>query len=173
MPQRLPSHERLGMGWRRRARRFLARMASRRGSSLVEFTFLLPFLVLLLLGVIDFGRAFYLSIEVNNAAYAAALYGVQNSAASTVDLENAAIADAADVPSPGITFPTPPVYGCECADGTSAAAPCPSSPPTCSANNLVTYVQVTTAYTYKPLFPWPGIPASIPLQGYAWLRTGT
>jgi hypothetical protein len=38
--------------------------------------------------------------------------------------------------------------------------------------NVVNYVKVTTSATYKPMFPWPGIPASIAMQGSAKLRAG-
>lgn len=136
-----------------------------RGASLVEFALLLPFLSLLLIGLIDFGRAYYLSIEVSNAAYAGALYGLQNSD-DTVGMQNAALGDARDVP--GITAAA--TYGCECSDGSNAVASC-SSPPTCAVN-VVNYVQVTTSATYKTLMPWPGIPSSFSLQGMARLRAG-
>ena len=62
--------------------------------------------------------------------------------------------------------------GCECSDGTSAASPCPTTPPTCTYN-LVNFVQVTTTANYKPMFPWPGIPTgTLTLQGFSRLRAG-
>ena len=137
-----------------------------RGESLVELALLLPFLCLLLIGVIDFGRAYYLSIEVTNAANTGALYGTKNSK-DTTGMQNAALGDAPDVP--GVTATA--TYGCECSDGSSAVAPCPATPPSCGVN-LVNYVQVITSATYTPLFPWPGIPATISLQGKARLRAG-
>src|ERR1700712_5471655 len=48
------------------------------GSSLVELAILLPMLMFLLVGAADFGKAYYLTIEVASAAEAGALYGVQN-----------------------------------------------------------------------------------------------
>jgi len=47
---------------RRRARQH------RRGQALVEFAFVLPILILLLVGIFDFGRAIYAFNTVNNAA---------------------------------------------------------------------------------------------------------
>jgi Flp pilus assembly protein TadG len=138
---------------------------SESGSSLVEFGLMLPFLALLLLGVIDFGRAYYLSIVVAGAAHTGALYGAQNPR-DTTGMQNAATGDAPDVP--GITATA--TYGCECSDGSNAVPSC-SAPPTCSVN-VVNYVQVTTSATYKPMFPWPGIPSSLSLRGSAKLRAG-
>jgi Flp pilus assembly protein TadG len=126
---------------------------------------MLPFLTMLLLGVMDYGRALYVNVEVSNAAYTGALYGTQNYS-DTTGMQNAALGDAPDIS--GITATA--AYGCECSDGSNAVAGC-SSQPTCSVN-VVNYVQVTTLATYKPMFPWPGIPASIAMQGSAKLRAG-
>ena len=142
-----------------------------RGESLAETALLLPLLTLVLLGVIDFGRAYYLSIEVTNAAYAGASYGVQNSADIT-GMQNAATGDAPDVA--GITASAS--YGCVCSQSnasTSGVANC-TSPPTCNGagNTTVTYVTVTTSASYTPIFKWPGFPASISLHGSSTLRAG-
>jgi Flp pilus assembly protein TadG len=136
---------------------------SERGSSLVELGLMLPVLGLLLFGAIDFGRAYYLSIEVTNAARAGAQFGVEN--ASSAGMQNAATSDASDVP--GITATAS--YGCECPDGSGQIPNCSSSP---ACANAVNYVQVTTNATYTPLIPWPGIPSSIPLTGQATVRIG-
>jgi Flp pilus assembly protein TadG len=149
--------------WRPGIISLVAWAARERGASLVEFALMLPFLALLLLGLIDFGRAYYVNVEVSSAAYTGALYGTQNSS-DTTGMQNAAAGDAPDVS--GMTATA--TYGCECSDGTNPVATC-SSQPSCTTN-VVGYVQVTTAATYKPLFPWPGIPASLALQGFARLR---
>jgi Flp pilus assembly protein TadG len=134
-----------------------------RGSSLVELALMLPVLGLLLFGAIDFGRGYYLSIEVTNAARAGAQFGLSN--ASTARMQSAATSDAPDVA--GITATA--TYGCECPDGTGQIPNCSSSP---GCANAVNYVQVTTNATYTPLIPWPGVPSSIPLQGQATMRIG-
>jgi Flp pilus assembly protein TadG len=143
----------------------VAKAAPEHGASLVEFALMLPFLGLLLIGAIDFGRAYYLNVEVSNAAHTGALYGTQNHT-DTTGMQNAATGDAVDVS--GMTATA--TYGCECSDGSNAVALC-SSPPTCTVN-VVNYVQVTTSATYTPMFAWPGIPASIAMQGSAKLRAG-
>jgi Flp pilus assembly protein TadG len=149
----------------------MAVLPRERGASLVEFGLMLPFLTLLLMGVIDMGRAFYWSIEVTEAAHTGALYGTQNISDRT-GMQNAALADAHDVP--GMTATAS--YGCECS-GTANASVCPASlsnscsNPTCTYN-VVNLVQVCTKATYTPLFPWTGIPSSITMTGAAALRAG-
>jgi len=158
------------MGLRHRRLSTCAALARREGgAALAEFAVTLPFLALLLLGVIDLGRAYYLKIEVSDAAYAGALYGSRNTS-DTTGMQSAATANAPDVPA-SMSFSATATNGCECSDGTNPVSPCPTTPPTCSVN-VVTYVQVATSATYKPLFPWPGIPSSITLQGLARLRAG-
>ncbi len=53
-----------------------ARQRNRRGQALVEMVILLPFLVMLMLGAADMGRAFYLNIEVAGASRAGMRTGV-------------------------------------------------------------------------------------------------
>jgi Flp pilus assembly protein TadG len=136
------------------------------GSSLVEMALVAPFLMLLLLGVVDFGRAFYLAMEIAGAAQAGAVYGAQNPRDSA-GIIAAALDDAPDVPN--LTVATPS-FGCECSDGTAYSAAC-SSAPTC-ANNLVYRVKVTVSASYSPWIPWPGIPTIILLSNSAIMRTG-
>src|SRR5579863_8540012 len=52
---------------------------AREGLGAIEFGFIAPFLLMLLLGVIDFGMAFWQQIEISNAADAGAQWGMQNS----------------------------------------------------------------------------------------------
>lgn len=139
-----------------------------RGASIVELAFVTPVLLLLLIGVIDMGRAYYLSIEVANAAFAGAQYGVKSQDTSLTDIEAAATNDASDVPGISATA----TVGCECSnDATTAQSPCsPTTPPACSGNTLVQYVQVSTTASYSTLFPWPSLPSSYTLNGNAKLR---
>lgn len=155
--------------------RWLFRAESDRGASLVELAIVLPVLGLLLLGVIDFGQAYYLGVEVQNAAEVGALYGTQNLTDIT-GMQSAATTDAPNVPGISATA----TNGCECSDGSaSVQSPPPHTnvcpvPPTCTGTlSLVNYVQVNTTATYTTmLHSWiiPGIPASIALKGSAKLR---
>ena len=137
------------------------------GTNLLEVALMLLFLGLLLLGVIDFGRAYYLRIEVANAAEAGALYGSRNPT-DIAGIQSAATTDAPDVP--GMTATA--TIGCECSDGSSSQSPCPATPLSCAVN-VVNFVQVTTTATYTPIFnAWviPGLPSSIALRGSAKVR---
>lgn len=137
------------------------------GASLVELSLVLPFFLLLLFGALDFGRAYFLAVEVAGAARAAAEYGAQNPT-DTAGMTKVATVDAPDVPNLSVGTPT---YGCECSDGTSYSANCAAAPTTC-AYNVVYRVRLTVSTTYSPLFPWPNIPSSIPLSSTAVMRSG-
>lgn len=149
-----------------------------RGVSTVEVAVMLPFMLLLLMGVVDFGQLFRLEIEVSGAARAGAQYGYQNSATQvdTTGMIAAAEDDAPDVTTWGSSVAS---YGCMCSDGTSqseiasssssSTSLCPTPPSTCTSRGaqLINYVQVQTQATYTPLFPWPGAPSSMTLNGQA------
>jgi Flp pilus assembly protein TadG len=136
------------------------------GASLVELAILLPLFMLLLFGAIDFGRAYYMTIEVAGAAHAAAVYGSQNPT-DTAGMKTAAQDDAPNVSSLSVGTPT---YGCECSDGTDYSANC-STAPSCSSTTEVYRVNVTVTGTYTPLFPWPGIPSSLSFSSSASMRS--
>jgi Flp pilus assembly protein TadG len=133
--------------------------------SLAESAVIIPLLCLLLFGLIDFGRAYYLSIEISNAAYAGALYGSVNST-DTTGMQSAATTDAVDVSNMTATA----TYGCECSNGSNPSPSCTSTPSCPSNTSVVNYVTVTTSATYKPIVPWPGIPSPLTLAGTATLR---
>lgn len=139
---------------------------SENGSSIIELALLLPLLCLLLVGVVDMGRAFYAAIELSSAASAGAVYGTQNPT-DTAGMQKAAVLDAGDIS--GMTATA--TYGCECPDGSSATLSC-SSVPSCSGGSWIYYVQVNTALTYVPLFTYPGVPSSLALKGSARMRAG-
>jgi Flp pilus assembly protein TadG len=154
------------------------RRALDRGVSTLEVSLMLPFLFLLMLGVFDFAQVFHLAIEVSNAARAGAQYGYQNSSTQidTSGMIAAAEGDASDVVTWGDNTAS---YGCMCSDGTNqnqiassksgSTSLCPIAPSTCTSNGtqLVNYVQVQTQASYTPVFPWPGMPSSITLNGNA------
>lgn len=137
---------------------------SETGSALLEVALILPTLVLVLVGAVDFGRAYYATIEVSSAAEAGALYGTL-SPSNTAGMQAAAIADAKDVTNLTATA----IYGCECSDGTSASSSC-STPPTTCRSGIVNYVEVDTVATYNPILIYPGIPSSIVLKGKSRMR---
>jgi Flp pilus assembly protein TadG len=130
------------------------------GSSIMEVAMAAPLLLLLLAGAVDIGRAYFFAIEVSSAAEAGALYGSQNPT-DTVGMVSAAKLDAS-----GISTIAPVASsGCECADGSSASPAC-TSVPVCNSN-VVSYVEVDTAYSYTPILSIPGIQPSFPLTARA------
>jgi Flp pilus assembly protein TadG len=135
------------------------------GTSLPEMALALRILILMLVAVVDLGRAYYYAISVSSAAHAAAMYGIQN------PTDTQGMMSAASASAPGIaSLNTAVSYGCECYDGSSAVANC-SAPPACS-ENYVNYVAVATSATFQATIPYPGIPSSFTVKGNARLRSG-
>jgi Flp pilus assembly protein TadG len=153
---------------------FLARIRvlckNNHGAALVELALVTPLLLLLFAGAIDFGGAYFVELEVANAAHAGAEYGSQN------PTDTAGITAAAEQSAPNLANLTvaAPAWGCECSDGSSYNASC-SPQPTCVASatratKAVHRVQVTASSVYKTLLPWPVIPRTMTLSNTATIR---
>jgi Flp pilus assembly protein TadG len=151
---------------------------SARGSALVELAVALPMLVALLVGVADFARAFYVGIELTNAARAGVQWGGQNlgngtSSTAVTDMQNAAT-NAVNVS--GLTFPAGGTTSvCSCAD-TSAnltTIACSADPVTaCTGGSFrVITVTVTVSKSFTTISPYiPGIPRPMTLTRKATMR---
>ena len=124
----------------------------------------LPFLLLLFVGVVDFCRIFYASMMLTQAARTGVQYGAQSKSKSAEfsNMEGAAIDAASDL-NPTITADA--TRSCECADGT--AVDCTD---TCTGEGAPrVFVSVTAAYTFNTYFPYPGIPTNVALTRTATL----
>lgn len=145
-----------------------ATLGNKVGVAIIEFTIMLPLLVLMLIPMVDFGRLAYFAIEVSSAARAGVQYGAQSTttAANTALIRQAAQQDATDLPVTLTVIPTYP-YNCQCSDGSTPAA-CTAS--ACSGSSLIQYVKVNTSATVTTLLPYPGLPASFSLSGQAIMR---
>ena len=132
------------------------------GSSLLEFALVLPVLLVLLIGLIDLGRAAYFGILTSNAARAGAQYGAQSiyTSTDTTGMSNAAIADA-----PGIGLTAVGTTLCT-VDGGGLTS-CPSN---ITGQTVVYYVKVHVSGTFASLVTYPGLPSSIPIGGDAIMR---
>ncbi len=134
------------------------------GSALVEFTLILPILVLLLLGVADFGLALQQAMVAADAAHAGALWATQAGLnATNANLQNAAAAvggSQVTVDTANTNF----VYAC------SITAAKTTSQPTCSSGSLMTWAQVNTYIRVPALFGYPGLPTSFTLSGSSMIR---
>jgi len=145
----------------------LARLTTtEQGSSLVEVAVVLPMLLLILIGVVDLGRYFYLANEVAGAAHSGAMYGSQH-ASDTTNMVNAAKLDAPNVSGLVVNA----TWGCKCSDGTNPSVSCTATP-SCSTN-VVYYSTVKATANYSALFPWQGIPSPLTLTSSVTMRSNT
>jgi Flp pilus assembly protein TadG len=145
-------------------KRVCVRTRCEEGSQLIELALVLPMLIAVFIGAVDFGRAYFLSMEVTSAAEAGAMYGITNPA-DTAGMQSAALADAPDLP--GMT-PTA-TYGTECADGSSPAL-ANNTPPSSCPTGVVQFVEVDTTTTYQPILYYPGFQSAFTLSGKSRMR---
>jgi len=138
------------------------------GSALVELAISLPLLSLILLGAAEFARLAYGSIEVVNAAHAAAMYASSNLAASadSSGITNAANSDASNLTGGNAISVKSVTTACTCSNTAYTPTSCNDNS-TCINNNasMITAVTVQTQSTFSPLIRIPGGALSYPLQG--------
>lgn len=98
--------------------RRLAELVEQKGQSLVEFAFVAVFLSVLLAGVADFGRAYFIFIQMRDAAQEGASYGsfAPNDFSGIEDRIRDTMKDPVDLSDPTIVQITPeltnPPYAC-------------------------------------------------------------
>jgi Flp pilus assembly protein TadG len=124
------------------------------GSSAVEFAMVVPFLALLVLGLVDYGTGVWEAMMVGNAARAGAYYAavngwnsnaIETAVTSATNLSSISASPApsrvcyCDATTSGLGTST--TCGTPCADGLTAA----------------TYVRVNAQASYSPLIPINGI----------------
>ena len=130
-----------------------------RGNAMLELGLAAPVLMLMLSGVIDFGRAFYFTDAAVSAARAGAQYGIQSPTnfKNYAGMQLAAQNDAQGIPN----FTATATSYCQDSGGNTAL---------CTAASIKGYVQVKTAITYNLMIPWPGLPNPLNIGGIAILR---
>jgi Flp pilus assembly protein TadG len=138
-------------------RRWYRLWASRDGLGAIEFAFVAPFLLTLLLGVLEFGLAFWQRIEVASAADAGVQWGMSNPYDETSIRSVVQAATSLAIPAGNITPSNP----CGCATSTGITTGY-GSPPSCTACPDTTtakpYIVVNVHTCYSTLFPsWPGL----------------
>ncbi len=142
--------------------------ASDAGSALVELAVVLPLLVLVMAGAIDFARVFYTGMELTNAARAGAQYGAYNPAQSG-NIAGMKTAATGSVNITGVTATASRICQCATSAGTFSAATCTTTCP--SGRHLVVTVTVTASRSFTTLMgSFPGIPHSVDLVRSATLR---
>ena len=142
------------------------RIERSRGQGLVEMAVVLPLLLLLFVGVIDFGRVYYTTMTVAHAARAGAQYGAQNNTTSSdiPGMEQAALdaaGDVSDVTADARQF-------CQCASGQSVD--CILDPDTCPEGVQQVYVQVTAEKVFTTMMQYPGIPNTADVKRQVTIR---
>lgn len=161
------------------------RRNAEQGQSLLEFALMLPFLILLAVGVVELGRAVYYTVAINNAATAGVEYGAQTeiTASDLTGMTKSAVCDAnGGSPTTGcrsgiLTTSNVTVWnGCTC-DNNDAGISCNPmpAPGSCPANfacsgQIVECVEVQTTATYPSLFHYPLLPSSYTANGKAVMR---
>jgi Flp pilus assembly protein TadG len=137
-----------------------------RGQSLVELAFVVPLLLLLLVGIIEIGRFAYYSILVSNAARAGAQYGAQSLANASDGLGIAAAANRDGQGGTGLTVSSTQQCGCT---GNTLSGTCPAT--LCVApNHALVYVRVKVIGSFPSLFNYPGLPSNIDVTSIEEMR---
>ena len=136
----------------------IAHLRCSRGAAVIEFALLVPVLLLMAIGAIDFGTFIYQKMQMQSAARAGAQYAVQSSATTS---DTAGIANAVQIASEldftGVTITT--TQFCACSDGVEFAVNTSGS---CTGNcalgeNPGRYVRVNVTGDFAPLFPIRGV----------------
>ena len=141
-----------------------------RGLATVEAAVCFLVLGVMLLVVVDFGRAMFFSITTSNAARAGVGYGAQATALAIdhVGMNAAAQADAQDLKqdakNPSHVSSTARHF-CRCPGGGGEVS-CTSSG--CGAPEV--YVEVTTSRVFDTMVDYPGFPADLGMQWTAVMR---
>jgi Flp pilus assembly protein TadG len=135
------------------------KLRNQKGSAVIEFGLGGTMLLLFLFGTADFGRLFYYSIEVANAAAAGAYYGTLKSSnmADTSGISSYAKQEAPDISNLSVSSSEV----CQDSSGNSED---------CGTAGAYKYVQVTASYTFNTLFSYPLIPPSVSLSNTVMMR---
>jgi len=127
------------------------------GSVAAEFALVAPLVILIAVGIADFGmlaaRSAALVATTRIGAEFARVHpldtsGIQSSMHSAMSF------------APALSFPASFTHTCECDDGTPIA--CSESCATlgrASPNRM--FISITASQAFTPLLPWPGVPATL------------
>ena len=143
--------------------RRIKRTDSEAGAALLEFSLIVPLVVLMFLGVVDFGIAIEDGMRVVDAARAGAEAGVIPPNVSNIPtMQTAATNVGGSLPG----FTVVASRWCSCTPGGSVSS-CTSW---CGSSIPIKYVEVDTTASVPVLMGYPGIPSNFSLTGLAILR---
>jgi Flp pilus assembly protein TadG len=149
-------------------------LRSESGTSLIEFAFIAPIIIFLLVGMIELGRFGYFAILAANAARAGAQYGAQDvmTAYDTAGITTAAVQDGQNLPN-WTTNGGAVTVNQLCAVNGGTLHACGVSIGPGPPQNTVYYVQVQVLGQFNSLLNYPGLPSSLPISGSATMRVAT
>ena len=130
------------------------------GLGAIELGFIAPVLLALLLGVLDFGMAFWQQMQISNAADAGAQWGMQNTYDAASDQTSPSIRTVAQSATNLSTVTVSSTNPCGCASSTGVASGygTPGSCTVCpDGTTAQAYIVVNTRMCYSTLFHWPGL----------------
>ena len=142
-----------------------SRFHSRRGGAAIELAVICPLLILLIIGVVDYGRIFYLSVTIANAARAGAEFGAREPATVVDTAAMTAFAKADGQEAAPMRVDSR--FYCECGEGVpnNACTLCPGG----AAPDV--FVEVTASKSVSTFFRYPGLRSSIPIVRTATFRS--
>jgi Flp pilus assembly protein TadG len=141
---------------------------SERGAALVEMAVVTPLLIVLMVGVVDMARTFYMALELTNAARAGAQAGSKTASGfSSADVQAAAEAASPQIAPYTVATPTQSCF-CINASGASTAHSCTTACPT--TEYLAVYVTVTASKQFQTVMHFPGIPDTLDLSRSVTMR---
>jgi Flp pilus assembly protein TadG len=145
------------------------------GNALVELAVSLPLFVLLIAGTAEIANVGWASVQLNNAAHAAAQFGSisRTNAADTPDIATTAENEAPNFITSATQVTS--ALDCSCITPSTGAQTTPvtctstyaTTAPCASPNVILTSVQVTVQATVRPIVHYPGFPATYTLHGKA------
>lgn len=146
---------------------FLSYIKDRTAVAAVEFALIVPILALLLIGLIDFGLYINAEMKLENMARAATEYVRNGGDEANVTADILGFGETADGVNSFDDIVLTTATTCECDDG--VVADCSG---TCDDDGYMRqFFVINLDLDYVPLFPYPGLPSSIALNGHARLQT--
>jgi len=137
----------------------MRRSNGQRGQALIEFAFIVMVMVLLALGVVDFGLAIQQGMLVQEAATAGALYGSFSTYNATQTAAWQSAATTAGIGANGLSISTSSFCMCSISGGNVACST------TCSTGiKTRLYVQVTATSSFASMFPYNMLPQTFNLS---------
>lgn len=134
------------------------------GVAATEFALIVPVLVLMLIGMMDFGLYINAQMKMQHYARSAAEYVANGGELANIEADLLPGGpNAPDTVNDFSNLAFTSNLECECDGGVSV-----SCDGTCDADEYMrTFVDITVQMNYETLFPYPGLPDSINLAGSA------